>query len=124
MTSTPVPRQLTFISRHSPYGSARARAMLDMVLAAAVFDQKVTLIFMDDGVLQLHKHQAGAVIGAKDLGAALGVLPLYDIQQVYVDAQSLQARGMRHDDLAIAAEVCDSARITRLIQEADAVFTL
>ncbi len=124
MTLTPAAKQLVFISRRSPYGSAHARAMLDMVLATAVFDQKVTLIFMDDGVLQLHTNQAAAGIGVKGLCAALGVLPLYDIQKVYVDAQSLQVRGMSQEELAIAAEVCDSARITGLIRDADVVFTL
>jgi tRNA 2-thiouridine synthesizing protein C len=79
---------------------------------------------MDDGVLQLHTNQAAPGIGVKDLCAALGVLPLYDIQKVYVDAQSLQVRGMSQEELAIAAEVCDSARITGLIRDADVVFTL
>lgn len=124
MTAQPLQKQLTFITRRSPYGSAQARAMLDMVLAAAVFDQKVVLIFLDDGVLQLRKDQAAASIGAKDLSAALGVLPLYDIQQIFVDAQSLQQRGMSPDELVIPATVCDSAHISSLVQQSDVVFTL
>ncbi len=124
MDTVPVQKQFTFLARRSPYGSGHARAMLDMVLATAVFDQKVTLIFLDDGVLQLQRHQAAASIDAKDLGAALGVLPLYDIQQIFVDEQSLHLRGMSPQELAIPATVCDSARINRLLQESDVVFTL
>ncbi len=124
MDTVPVQKQFTFLARHSPYGSGHARAMLDMVLATAVFDQKVTLIFLDDGVLQLQRNQAAASIDAKDLGAALGVLPLYDIQQIFVDGRSLQLRGMSPEELVIPATVCDSARISQLLHESDVVFTL
>ncbi len=124
MDTAPVQKQFTFLARRSPYGSGHARAMLDMVLATAVFDQKVTLIFLDDGVLQLHRNQSAASIGNKDLGAALGVLPLYDIHQVFVDAESLQLRGMSPDTLGIPATVCNRARITTLLQQSDVVFTL
>lgn len=124
MTTSPVQKQFTFLSRRSPYGSGQARAMLDMVLATAVFDQKVTLIFLDDGVLQLRKNQAAASIASKDLGAALGVLPLYDINQVFVDADSLHVRGISQEELSIPATVCDSARIRSLVQQSDVVFTL
>jgi tRNA 2-thiouridine synthesizing protein C len=117
-------KHFTFIARRSPYGSAHARAMLDMVLAAAVFDQKVTLIFMDDGVLQLRKNQAAAGIAMKDLSAALCVLPLYDIQEIFVESCSLLLRGMSPEELAIPATVCDSAYISTLVQKSDVVFTL
>ena len=63
-------KNLTFISRRSPYGSGYAKACLDMVLSAAVFDQHVTLVFMDDGVLQLQPNQQAGDIHAKDLSAA------------------------------------------------------
>lgn len=119
-----VPKNLTFISRRTPYGSGYARACLDMVLSAAVFDQHVTLIFMDDGVLQLQRHQAAGNIRAKDLSAALAALPLYDVEQVYVDGESLARRGMSSDDLAIGAIACDADKIAELIRKSDVVFTL
>jgi len=117
-------KRLTFISRGTPYGSGRAKACLDMVLSAAVFDQHVTLIFMDDGVLQLQREQAARNINAKDLGAALSALPLYDVDQIFVERESLTRRGLSLDQLAIEASLCDCARIADLIRSSDAVFAL
>jgi len=117
-------KRLTFISRSTPYGSGRAKACLDMVLSAAVFDQHVTLIFMDDGVLQLQRGQSARNIYAKDLSAALSALPLYDVDQIFVDCDSLMRRGLSLEQLAIEASPCDAARIAELIRNSDAVIAL
>jgi len=122
--TTNLQKKLLFISRSSPYGSGRAKACLDMVLSAAVFDQKVTLVFMDDGVLQLQRGQAAARIHAKDLSAALAALPLYDVDQVYVEEASLRLRGITAEQLAIEATLCSAEGIAEMIRQADGVFTL
>lgn len=125
MSNTDIKRKhLTFISRRTPYGSGYAKACLDMALSAAVFDQHVTLIFMDDGVLQLLHRQSAGSINAKDLGAALAALPLYDIDQVYVEQDSLALRGMSPEQLAIDARLCNAQKIAELISQSDVVFTL
>jgi tRNA 2-thiouridine synthesizing protein C len=46
-------KRLLVIMRHSPYGSSIARASIDTVLAMAVFEQPVSLLFAGDGALQL-----------------------------------------------------------------------
>jgi tRNA 2-thiouridine synthesizing protein C len=117
-------KNLTFISRRSPYGSGYAKACLDMVLSAAVFDQHVTLVFMDDGVLQLQPNQQAGDIHAKDLSAALAALPLYDVDNVYADRDSLTRRGMFSDQLAIEVRLCDADKIAEIIRQSDVVFTL
>ena len=117
-------KNLTFISRRSPYGSGYAKACLDMVLSAAVFDQHVTLVFMDDGVLQLQPNQQAGDIHAKDLSAALAALPLYDVDNVYADRDSPTRRGMFSDQLAIEVRLCDADKIAEIIRQSDVVFTL
>lgn len=124
MTTSPIRKKLTFISRSTPYGSGYAKACLDMVLSAAVFDQQVTLIFLDEGVLQLQKQQSPSSIKAKDISAALGALPLYDVEHIYADAESLALRGLRPDQLAINVNLCDAQQIATLIRQSDAVFVL
>lgn len=118
------PKTLTFIARSTPYGSGRAKALLDMVLSAAVFDQNINLLFMDDGVWQLAHAQQASMINAKDLSAALGALPLYDVNNVYVEARALHERGLTLDTLAVTAIPCDDAYITTLIAQSDQVFAL
>jgi tRNA 2-thiouridine synthesizing protein C len=113
-------RNLTFISRRSPYGSGYAKACLDMVLSAAVFDQNV----MDEGVLQLLPNQQAGNIHAKDLSAALAALPLYDVDKVYAEQDSLTRRGLLPDQLAIEVMLCDADKIAEIIRQSDMVFTL
>lgn len=92
-------RSLLVVIRHPPYGSSLARAALDVALAAAAFERNISLLFLGDGVLQLLPGQDGRAVGLKNLGAALGSLPLYGIEQVYVDAEAAGRYGL---DLAAA----------------------
>jgi len=123
-SALPNRKMLTFISRRAPYGQGGAKAMLDMVLSAAVFDQQVNYVFMDDGVQQLRRGQEPAAIDAKNLSAAFTALPLYDVNNIFVDAESLQRRGLSPEQLVIDIIVCDSDKIAELIRQSDAVFTL
>lgn len=118
------PKTITFIARSTPYGNGRARALLDMVLSTAVFEQRVNLVFMDDGVWQLARGQQAKAIDAKDLGAALSALPLYDVQHIYVDERALLERGLSVEDLVIPASPCDDAHIANLIQHSDVIYQL
>jgi tRNA 2-thiouridine synthesizing protein C len=123
-SALPKRKMLTFISRRAPYGHGAAKAMLDMVLSAAVFDQQVNYVFMDDGVQQLRRGQEPAAIDAKNLSAAFSALPLYEVSNIFVDSESLQRRGLSPEQLVIDIIVCDSDKIAELIRQSDAVFTL
>jgi tRNA 2-thiouridine synthesizing protein C len=76
------------VIRHAPYGDSLARAAIDVALANAAFEQAVKLLFVGDGVLQLLPSQEPAAIGRKNHARVLASLPLYGIEQVYVDADS------------------------------------
>lgn len=115
---------LTFISRRPPYGEDYPRACLDMVMAAAVFDQTVNYVFMDDGVYQLLAGQEPERIRAKDLSAHFGALSLYGVENVFADHQSLLERGMENASLAIPVDVVDNAVLQQLISDSDQVFLL
>jgi tRNA 2-thiouridine synthesizing protein C len=92
-----------------------------MVMTAAVFDQRVKLLFCNDGVYQLLADQDGTACGMKTLARQLPALDLYGIEQVYVAESALQERGLQERDLLQAVTVlsCDQMRI--LIAESNAV---
>lgn len=116
--------RITFISRTAPYGQNRANLCLDMALAAAVFEQEVSYVFMGDGVYQLLKGQDGSAIGSKTLGNALETLALYGIENVFVDANSLEARGLKEEDLLPGLKCVDGETQAKLLEESDTVFNL
>jgi len=92
-------KTFVYINRKSPYGSVYALESLEVVLIAAAFEQDVKLVFMDDGVFQLTKNQDPADIGMKNFSKTYAALGDYDVNQIYVDEDSLKARGLTLDDL-------------------------
>ena len=108
-------KSLLLLIRHSPYGSSLARASIDVALAAAAFDQAVSLLFVGDGVLQLMPEQQTEEQGVRNLGKLLASLPLYDIEQVYVDAHSAARYQLDLSTTAVTAQALDSEAMSRLL---------
>lgn len=96
-------KRLLVVIRHPPYGSSLARASLDVALAAAAFDQPVSLLFAGDGVLQLLPGQDAGALGVKNIGRLLASLPLYGIEQVYVDAEAARRYRLDLETTAVSA---------------------
>tara|TARA_R110002072_G_scaffold4663_3_gene32410 strand:- start:17026 stop:17391 length:366 start_codon:yes stop_codon:yes gene_type:complete len=119
-----VSKIITLLIRQPPYGSSSAKAALDMALSAAVFEQQVQLIFVDDGVFQLLPDQAPQAILAKNTSAALTALPLYGIDTIYADDTSLAQRNIDRDALPALVRRINQQEISRLIHDSDVVLTL
>ena len=124
MANTDPQTVFTFISRCAPYGSGRPQVCLDAALAAAVFEQEVNYVFMDDGVYQLLAGQNAESIASKTLGSALETLDLYGIDEVLVEQQALQQRGLSAQDLIMPVKVVAADVIADLIARSDLVVNL
>src|SRR5690606_19179459 len=101
-----------------------ARDALDIVLAGAAFELPVSLLFLDDGVLQLAAGQQPEQLQLKNLQANLRALPMFGVEQLYVAARSLAERGLTPAGLALEAECLDDTAIRALIATHDQVVTL
>lgn len=117
-------KTLTFLARSAPCGSSKPKALLDMVLSAAVFEQKIQLIFLDDGVFQLLADQDPTRLSAKNVSAALPALDLYGVDRIFLDLDSLHTRGLDSRKLLIRAQPCRADEIQALIANSDMVFSL
>ncbi len=109
--------------RSAPYSSQTAKEALDAVLTGAAFEIPLALLFMDDGVYQLLPEQDGTAINAKNLSSTLSVLPMYDVNNIYVEACSLSERGIDPRSLKLAVEVLDSAAIKALFADYDQILS-
>ena len=94
-----VSKSFVCINRKAPYGTIYALEALEVVLIAAAFEQQVKLIFMDDGVYQLTRNQNPTGIGMKNFSKTFGALSDYDVDQIFVDYESLNLRGLNATDL-------------------------
>lgn len=124
MSETKSSKVISIVSRQAPYGSNRAQQSLDIALAAAVFEQSVNYIFMDDGVYQLLANQNATSIQSKTLVNALETLDLYGIESVYVDSQSLTDRNLKPSDLSLNADIITRDEIGTIIRDSNSVFNL
>ncbi len=92
-------RSFLYMNRKAPHGSVYALESLEVVLIGAAFEQDVSLAFVDDGVYQLMLNQDTAAIGSKNFSPTFKALGDYDISKIYVEAESLAARGLTREDL-------------------------
>ncbi len=88
-----------YLNRRAPYGTVYALESLEVVLIAAAFEQEVCLAFVDDGVYQIIEGQNTDGIGMKNFSKTYHALGDYDINKLYVSAESLSERGLSGDDI-------------------------
>jgi len=94
-------KKILLVSRHAPYGNSTAREAIDMALATSVYDQDISILFMDDGIFQLLRNQHSQLIDQKNIASILTALSLYGIENIYVHQESLDDRTIKINDLIL-----------------------
>jgi tRNA 2-thiouridine synthesizing protein C len=130
------PKKLLYVNRRAPYGTVYALESLEVVLIGAAFEQEVAVAFIDDGVFQLMQGQDTEGTGMKNFSPAYRALGDYDVTRLYVEKESLEARGIdlsnlmeltwedEDDDWAEkpSIRVVPRAELARILDEQDAIF--
>ena len=92
-------KKFLYVNRRAPYGTVYALEGLETVLIGAAFEQDVSMAFMDDGVFQLKDHQDTGETGMKNFSPTYRALGDYEVTKLYVERESLEARGLKPEDL-------------------------
>lgn len=116
-------RKFMFVNRKAPYGTVYALEGLEVVLISAAFDQDVSLAFLDDGVYQLVKGQDTRAIEEKNFSPTYRALEDYDVEKLYVERESLDARGLAPADLLVQARVVPAAELATLMDASDVLIS-
>ncbi|MDH2916937.1 MAG: sulfurtransferase complex subunit TusC [Gallionella sp.] len=116
-------KKFMFVNRKAPYGTIYALESLEVVLITAAFDQDVSLVFLDDGVYQLKKGQQTKGIEIKNFSPTYRALEGYDVEKLYVERESLEARGLTEEDLLVDVVVLGRAEMGALMDEQDVVLS-
>lgn len=119
----PVTKKIGILLRHSPYGNNLTLEVLDAVLTSAAYDQSLSLIFMGDGIFQLLKEQSPQAIEHKSIEKKLASFAIYDIDQVYVCAYSLQQRQLTAASLSIAVTILEEHELSELIHQQETLLS-
>lgn len=116
-------KKFMFVNRKAPYGTIYALESLEVVLITAAFDQDVSLAFLDDGVYQLKKGQQTKGLETKNFSPTYRALEGYDIEKLYVEKESLEARGLTEDDLLVDVTVLGRKELGELMGQQDVVLS-
>ncbi len=118
-----IAKKFMFVNRSAPYGTVYALESLEVVLISAAFDQDVSLVFVEDGVWQLKKGQQTKGIETKNFSPTYRALDGYDVEKLYVERESLAARGLTEDDLIVDVTVLAGTDLGKLMEEQDVVLS-
>jgi tRNA 2-thiouridine synthesizing protein C len=116
-----VVKKFMFVNRKAPYGTIYALEGLEVVLISAAFNQDVSLAFLDDGVYELLKGQQTKALEVKNFSPTYRALEGYDIEKLYVERESLAARGIREDQLLVPVQVVDAKEMAALMEQQDVI---
>ena len=117
--------KLAFLFRTAPHGNTSSREGLDALLAATAFcdEEEIGVFFVDDGVLNLLDGQNPELLLQKDFIRTFKLLDLYDIEQRFVCADSLDQYNLQTEQLIISAEKIDRTSLINKLRQAEKVFT-
>lgn len=86
---------LLIISTQAPYHSSAAIDAFEAALAASNVGLQVKILLEDDGVYQCVDSQQAESISHKNTYKKLCSLPLFDIEDIYVNQASIDIRELR-----------------------------
>jgi tRNA 2-thiouridine synthesizing protein C len=116
-----VVKKFMFVNRKAPYGTIYALEGLEVVLISAAFDQDVSLAFLDDGVYQLLKGQQTKALEVKNFSPTYRALEGYDVEKLYVERESLDARGIKEDQLLVPVQIVSTQEMAELMEQQDVI---
>ena len=116
-----VVKKFMFVNRKAPYGTIYALEALEVVLISAAFDQDVSLAFLDDGVYQLLKGQQTKALEVKNFSPTYRALEGYDVEKLYVERESLEARGIDESQLLVPVQVVSAREMADLMEQQDII---
>lgn len=115
---------INIVVRQTALSNSCFKESIDLALVCAAFDQKVNLIFIDNGVYNLVTNQNYHLLGDKNHLEILKGLEFYDIENIYVEQESLEIRKLNKNNLIKGCEVLSADKIKTLHRQSNQVVSL
>lgn len=116
-------KQLVFIIDKPLHGNVKAQEFLDAILMAAAFDQKVAVVFVYDGVFAMLDNQLPEILQMKNVLPLFDALSLYGINDVCVEQEALNERGLSIEQLYATPNLLSREKINQTMLTADHTFS-
>lgn len=112
-------KKILFVLRKPPHSGAYAQELLDIIMTVAAFDQETSVLLLDKAVFQIKKQQNPESAGLKDTAAIFKALPLYNINAIYVESESLEEQGLTVESLDEAVQAIPRNKVPELMKQFD-----
>ncbi|MGR6830821.1 sulfurtransferase complex subunit TusC [Aliivibrio wodanis] len=109
--------RIGFVFQSSPHSTTKGREGLDAILAASAYSEDIGIFFIGDGVQQLLEAQQPEQILSRDYIAGFKMLPLYDLEEIFVCQTALLNRGLKAHNLNIDVEVISNQQINEKLAQ-------
>jgi tRNA 2-thiouridine synthesizing protein C len=114
-------KSILIINQSAPYSKGNAKESLDIALSAGTFEQSVSILFTGDACYQLIADQTPETIHSKNLVNMFKALPIYGIETLLVDEQSLHDRNITRLDDSLPITFVSKREVRKLYQNASTV---
>ena len=121
-TDKPEDKDILLVFRHAPYGNALAREGLEAALACGAMGAKTSVLYINEGVWQLLESQNSSSIDCKNQAAMASALPLYDVDTIWVDEDSLKQRNLTSADIN-AGKIINRTRVQALLSSSKSILS-
>ncbi len=117
-------KKILFILDRPPFNGVDLQETLDLVLTTAVFDQQVALLFIEQAVLSIKSGLNPASQQLKDSSAVFKALEIYQIEDLYVEVESLQELGLKPVDLLLPVQEIYRCEVAELMSKQDLILSV
>lgn len=111
-------KNFLFVLRKPSYNGIYVQEMFDIILTTAAFEQNVSILLLDDAVFHLKTGQNAK----KNVATMFELLETMDIQDIFVEHESLLQRGLTPQMLTQEVKMTARATICEFMAQFDTVF--
>lgn len=117
-------KSISFIFNKAPYGKQASRELLDICLMSSAFEMPISVIFKDQGVLQLLKNQEPELLAMKNHSKTFQALELYGVENVMICKESLEKLNIDGANLLDIGTCANRETINQAIEQSHFVLML
>ncbi len=116
-------KKYLFVFRKPAYCGLYIQETVDIILTTAAFDQHISLLLLDEAVFHLKTNQQPQLAEKKQVSALLNALEIFDIKDIFLEAESLARYGLHTEDCDIPAKIINQVDVAEVIKHHDIVFS-
>jgi tRNA 2-thiouridine synthesizing protein C len=127
-------KNIMIVVRKAPHGSIYAQEAQEVMLIMAAYEMNLSVVFIDDGVFALKTGQNTQNLGTKSFLPTFTALLDWEVENVYLEKESLEQRNMTVDHIVnigededseepVKPEILTSAQIQKLMKQQDTVLS-